>query len=156
MKFDKITIGAIFCHVVSKKQLYQFIFSIISGTHIWNGDIPILIKILIVIIVVIVSLIITGDIIINGHNKILINNTIDPNVCTKKYIMQASDLKLFFLLEIIGINDIKLISNPIHADNQLLDLITIIVLVIIIIKNNILLEFFTIKKKKINASIFRV
>lgn len=69
-------------------------------------------------------------------------------LCIKKYIILPWDRKLFFDLNIKGINDIKLISNPIHIFNQFLDLNTIIVLIIHITKNNIFLDVFIIKKKK--------
>lgn len=57
-------------------------------------------------------------------------------------------MKLFFDLNMNGINDIKLISSPIHMFSQFVDLITIIVLIKILDKKNIFLDVFVIKKKK--------
>jgi hypothetical protein len=53
------------------------------------------------------------------------------------------------VLIIKGINDNKLISNPIHAPNQEFEEIVINVPLINVIKNNNLDEFLKIKKKRI-------
>lgn len=62
------------------------------------------------------------------------------------------DIKLLVLI-IKGINDIKLISNPIQAPNQELEETVIIVLLIKVRKNNNLAEFLNIKKKRIKTFI---
>lgn len=41
--WDKIYIGAIFCHVINIIHIFHLIFDISSGNHIWNGGIPIFI-----------------------------------------------------------------------------------------------------------------
>lgn len=62
------------------------------------------------------------------------------------------DIKLLLSL-IKGINDNKLISNPIQAPNQELDEIVIIVPIIRMVKNIILAELLKIKKKRIRTFI---
>lgn len=39
--YERRIIGAIFCHVIRIKLLFQFIPSIISGNQKWNGAAPI-------------------------------------------------------------------------------------------------------------------
>lgn len=74
-------------------------------------------------------------------------NSMDAILCIKKYIILLWEEYEFFFINIKGINDIILISNPIHIFIQFLDLITNRVLNKVIEKNNIFLEVF-IKKKK--------
>lgn len=59
----------------------------------------------------------------------------------------------FVVLIIKGINDNRLISNPIQAPNQELDEIVIKVLLIKVKKNNNLAEFLNIKKKRVKTFI---
>lgn len=62
------------------------------------------------------------------------------------------DIKLFVLI-IKGINDNKLISNPIQAPSQELEDTVIIVLLIKVKKNSNLAEFLNIKKKRVKTFI---
>lgn len=82
--------------------------------------------------------------------KITANKKIaEARACVKKYFSEASeDIKLFVLI-IKGINDNKLISNPIQAPNQEFDEMVIKVPPTKVIKNNNLDEFLKIKKKRI-------
>lgn len=80
------------------------------------------------------------------------SNTAEAIAWVKKYFNEASvDIKL--LLFIRGINDNKLISNPIQAPSQELDETVIIVPVIRIKKNIILAELLKIKKKRVGTFI---
>ena len=80
-------------------------------------------------------------------------NTDEANAWVKKYFKEASeDIKLFVLI-IKGINDNKLISNPIHAPNQDVDETVTRVPLIRVIKNNKLDEFLKIKKKRVKTFI---
>lgn len=145
---DKIYIGAIFCHVINTIHIFHLSLDKTSGNHIWNGGIPIFI--IIVINIMIFGIFILFILIkIYLFNKIIIINIVDAILWIKKYIILLWERKLFFDLNINGIKDIILISNPIHIFNQFLDLITIIVLIMVIIINNIFLDVFIIKKKKI-------
>ena len=45
----------------------------------------------------------------------------EASTCTMKYFSEASVLYIFLTLDIRGINDIRLISNPIHAPSHELD-----------------------------------
>jgi hypothetical protein len=45
----------------------------------------------------------------------------EASACTMKYFNDASVLYLFLTLDIRGINDIRLISNPIHAPSHELE-----------------------------------
>jgi hypothetical protein len=45
----------------------------------------------------------------------------EANTCTIKYFSEASVLYIFLTLDIKGINDIRLISSPIHAPSHELD-----------------------------------
>jgi hypothetical protein len=54
--------------------------------------------------------------------EIIINNNADEaKAWTRKYFKDASIVKMFLLFDIIGINESKLISNPIQALNQEFD-----------------------------------
>ena len=51
-----------------------------------------------------------------------INSSVaEVSTCTTKYFNDASVLYLFLTLDIKGINDIRLISNPIHAPSHELE-----------------------------------
>ena len=45
----------------------------------------------------------------------------EASTCTMKYFSDASVLYMFLTLDIKGINDIRLISNPIHAPSHELE-----------------------------------
>lgn len=77
------------------------------------------------------------------------NKTVEANAWVKKYFKDASvEVKLLLSLS-RGIKDNKLISSPIQAPNQELDVTVIIVPIIIIVKNKIFEELLKIKKKRI-------
>ena len=80
-------------------------------------------------------------------------NTEEASACVKKYFKEASDDIKLFVLIIKGINDNKLISNPIHAPSQDVDEIVTSVPLIRVIKNSNLDEFLKIKKKRIKTFI---
>lgn len=52
------------------------------------------------------------------NNKIEKIKILDPNAWVKKYFSEASEENKFFIVNIKGINDNKLISNPIQIENQ--------------------------------------
>ena len=91
---------------------------------------------------------------LNENIKIIANKRIEEaKAWIKKYFKAASeDIKLFVLI-IKGINDNKLISNPIQAPNQEVDEIVIKVPLVKVIRNNNLDEFLKIKKKRIKTFI---
>lgn len=142
--------GAIFCQVIKINLLIQFNPSITPGNQKWKGAAPLFnnkvdkinksLKLLFII-----QLLLKNNII-----KIIANNKIDEaKAWVKKYFNLLSEVIKFFLPSFIkGINESKLISNPIHAPNQELEEIVIKEPEINIIKK-ILLEIFLIKKKRI-------
>jgi len=142
--------GAIFCQVIKIKLLIQLSPSITPGNQKWKGAAPLfsnkvdkinkLLKLLLII-----QLLLKNNII-----KIMANNKIDEaKAWVKKYFNLLSDVIRFFLPSFIkGINESKLISNPIQAPNQELEEIVIKVPEINIIRK-ILFEIFLIKKKRI-------
>lgn len=83
-------------------------------------------------------------------NKIIENNNKEEaKAWIKKYFKDASvDIKLFVLI-IKGINDKRLISNPIQALNHEFEEMVIIDPKIIVKKKIIVEEFFVIKKKRL-------
>lgn len=83
-------------------------------------------------------------------NKIIENKSNEEaKACVKKYFNEASvDIKLFVFI-IRGMNDNKLISNPIHTPSHELEEIEIKVPNIIVNKKINLDEFLNIKKKRL-------
>lgn len=81
------------------------------------------------------------------------NSKAEANAWVKKYFNEASVDKELFVLIIRGINDNKLISNPIQAPTQELDEIEIKEPIISVNKNNIFDKFLKIKKKRIRTFI---
>lgn len=112
-----IIIGAIFCQVKRINLLFQFNPSITWGNQKWKGAAPIFIKRdeLINIKFTISELVINLKLFI----KVIENKRIiEAIACEIKYLIDVSDLKIFFILIIIGIKDNKLISKPIHILSQ--------------------------------------
>lgn len=77
----------------------------------------------------------------------------EASAWVKKYFKEASEERRLFVFIIKGINDSKLISNPIQAPNHDVDEIVIKVPLIKVIKNKSLYEFLKIKKKRIKTFI---
>lgn len=145
--FLKIYRGPTFCQVLIIKHIFHFILFMISGNHKWNGGIPNFIIILIMMMVFRMFVFIM----FMGRNFLIIIDMIimaEASLCIRKYIILLSDMKGFFLSDISGINDIRLISKPTHIFIQFLDLMIIIVLAIVIVRNMAFLDVL-IKKKKI-------
>ena len=60
----------------------------------------------------------------SSHNVLITtinSNVAEANICTMKCLNDASVLYMFLTLDIKGINDIRLISNPIHAPSRELE-----------------------------------
>jgi hypothetical protein len=153
---DKITIGAIFCHVINNKALFQFNPSKTFGNQKWNGAIP-----LFTInenannIVIIKFLFLVHS---KKHEKKIIKNNkiLDAIAWIRKYFKHASEEnKLSNFIE-RGIKDNKLISKPIHTLNHEDEQIEIRVPKTNVKKNKSLKEFFIIKKKRNFTFILRV
>ena len=49
------------------------------------------------------------------------NSVAEVSDCTMKYFNEASVLYMFLTLDVRGMNDIRLISKPIHAPNHVLE-----------------------------------
>ena len=60
----------------------------------------------------------------SSHNVLITtinSNVAEANICTMKCLNDASVLYMFLTLDIKGINDIRLISNPIRAPSHELE-----------------------------------
>lgn len=132
------TIGAIFCHVLIKKQFIHDSPSITSGNQKWNGAAPIFVRR--AEFKIAIKVILVGNIVIWIFTIIIIIAIIIVDLaraCVIKYLIEASDERLSFSF-IIGIMDKRLISNPIHIPSQEYDDSTIIVLLNKVVRNIIL------------------
>lgn len=149
--YDTTLIGANFCQVIRIKEFSHDKPSITLGNHKWKGALPNFNIILEVIIIDSYSIFIILKLklylimnIIDLNKKI-----IDANTWVKKYLIADSEDKIFLLSIIRGINDNKLISNPIQIPNQE-DEERVIIEPTIIIQIKIFFEIkFIIKKKRI-------
>lgn len=131
--------GEIFCHVIKINLLNHDNPSIIFGNQKWKGADPIFInkeELIIILINKFISKFFIRIIFIKIENKKLIE-AID---WVKKYFNEASLENILLELEIKGIKESKLISNPIQHPNQEFEEIEIIVLKNKINKKNILEE----------------
>lgn len=152
---DKIIKGANFCHVIKIKLFIHEIPSITLGNQKWKGAIPLLIIKVVEKVQIIIVSIKLKKILFMINNKIIQNNKLlDAKAWIKKYFNEASVDNIFSLFIIKGINDNKLISNPIQILNQFIELILIIVPLNNENKNNSLKEFFKIKKKR-NRNLYK-
>jgi hypothetical protein len=75
------------------------------------------------------------------------SNVAEANTCTIKYFNEASVLYIFLTLDIKGINDIKLISRPIHAPNNELEDTAINIPPTKVVSKRILVEFLGIREE---------
>lgn len=76
------------------------------------------------------------------------SNVAEANAWIRKYFKDASVVNILSLLEIRGINDNKLISNPIHAPNQEFDEIVINNPLIKVDKNRIFVEVWVTRRER--------
>lgn len=122
IKYDININGAAFCTVISSAQFSHLNPSITPGNHQWKGAAPLFSKRG-------VQMIIGVYVLLSNVNRSSVNvfiTTINSNVaeastCTMKYFNEASVLYIFLTLDIKGINDIRLISRPIHAPSHELE-----------------------------------
>jgi len=77
------------------------------------------------------------------------NKVAEASTCTIKYFNEASVLYIFLTLDIRGINDIRLISNPIHAPSHELDEIDTNIPLTNVISNRIFVELLGIREESI-------
>lgn len=79
-----------------------------------------------------------------------INNSVaEASTCTIKYFSEASVLYIFLTLDIRGINDIRLISNPIHAPNHELEDTDINIPLTRVVSRRILVELLGIREESV-------
>lgn len=114
--------GAIFWIVIKMKQLFHSNPSITLGNHQWKGEAPLFIsngadRIIFVKWVLFREKRFSRNPFIKMRN----NNLTEANAWIRKYLRDASVVKILFLFDIIGINDNKLTSRPIQAPNQELE-----------------------------------
>jgi len=114
LKYEIIIKGAIFCQVNKIKQFIQDNPSITEGIQKWRGAEPnfIIITINVIFLIIKILILIISCKIINI--KIDIRNKEEAIAWTKKYFNEASDVKIFLFLIMIGMKDSKFNSNPNH------------------------------------------
>lgn len=130
--------GAIFCQVIKIRLFHQLSPSITPGNQKWKGAAPLFKskedKIANVIkfeFKLIIEKVFNWII-----KKMELNRKIaEANACVRKYFKEASVESKLFVSIIKGINDNKLISNPIQAPSQELEEIEIKVPLINVVKN---------------------
>lgn len=107
--------GAIFCQVIKIKAFIQDNPSIISGNQKWKGAVP-LFKNRVERIIFSEKFWKTLQFKLKNRYKLIIENKriIEAKAWVKKYFKDLS-VEIILLLFIRGINDNKLISNPIHT-----------------------------------------
>ena len=122
IRYDININGAAFCTVINSAQFSHLNPSITPGNHQWRGAAPLLSRRGVQMIIGVYGL-------ISNVNKSSVNvfittmnsNVAEARTCTIKYFNEASVLYMFLTLGIKGMNDIKLISNPIHAPSHELE-----------------------------------
>lgn len=149
MQYDIVIIGAIFCHVISMRQLIHLVDDITSGSQKWNGAAPIFIIILDIIII-------DGMFLLSHHImyfiwiiKIEINNIVDAIDWIIKYLIAGSLIIEFLLSVNMGIIDSKLISSPIQIPNQEFEEMDRIVPIINDDRKRSFIELLYIKKRRV-------
>lgn len=130
LKYEINIRGAIFCQVIKVNELIQVKPSITVGNQKWKGAAPLFNNKAekIIIFEYKIWLFNSYGTLNFSIERIIANNKIaDANAWVKKYFKEASvDIRLL-LSFIRGINDNRLISNPIQALNHELEEIVIIV-----------------------------
>jgi hypothetical protein len=120
--------GASFCQVHKIKQLIQFIEVIVEGNQKWHGAAPSLSRRLVT------KMYCISVWFLRLFSSILEYSIIaEPRACARKYLMALSVSWLVCVCSINGMNDNRLISIEIQANNQFVLDSAIIVL---ITKNN--------------------
>lgn len=122
IRYDININGAAFCTVINSAQFSHLNPSITPGNHQWKGAAPLFSRRGVQMIIGVYGL-------LSNVNRSSVNvfittmnrSVAEANTCTIKYFSEASVLYIFLTLDIRGINDIRLISNPIHAPNHELD-----------------------------------
>lgn len=110
----KRIIGAIFCQVKRINLFIQFKPSKTSGNQKWKGAAPIFVSSAEFIIIEDVHLIDWGNSFRFNLTIIENNSTLEARAWVIKYLSAASEGKRFFESLNRGINERRLISNPIH------------------------------------------
>jgi hypothetical protein len=123
------------------------------GNHQCSGEAPIFI-IRGVIIVIDMNVSFSKEKILSERDLIIIiinNNVEEAKACTIKYFIEASVVYTLLCINIIGINDSKLISNPIHAPNHELDDTEIKTPTINVVDRKIFVELLDIRELRITT-----
>ena len=116
IRYDINISGAAFCTVINRAQFSHLNPSITPGNHQWRGAAPLFSNRGVQMIIDVYRF-------PSNVNKSSINvfittmnsSVAEASTCTIKYFSEASVLYMFLVLDIRGINDIRLISRPIHA-----------------------------------------
>lgn len=148
IRYDININGAAFCTVISSAQFSHLNPSITPGNHQWSGAAPLFSRRGVQMIIGVCAF-------SSRVNKSSVNvfiTTINSRVaeartCTMKYFSEASVLYMFLALDIRGINDIRLISSPIHAPSHELDDTDINTPLTKVVNKRILVEFLGIREE---------
>lgn len=148
IRYDISISGAAFCTVISSAQFSHLNPSITPGNHQWSGAAPLFSRSGVQMIIGVYAF-------SSRANKSSVNVFIttinsrvaDASTCTMKYFSEASVLYMFLTLDIRGIKDIRLISNPIHAPSHELEDTDTNTPLTKVVNNRILVEFLGIREE---------
>ena len=119
IRYDININGAAFCTVINSAQFSHLSPSITSGNHQWSGAAPLFSRRGVQMITDVYRF-------LSNENRSSVNvfittknnSVAEASTWMVKYFNEASVLYIFLTLDIKGINDIRLISRPIHAPNH--------------------------------------
>jgi len=150
IRYDIEINGVAFCTVINSAQFSHLIPSITPGNHKWRGAAILLSRRGVQMIIGVYRFL--SSVYKSSVNIFIttINNSVaEASTCTLKYFNEASVLYVFLTLDVTGMNDIRLISRPIHVPNhELEDTDTKIAPTIVIIKR-IFVELLGIREESV-------
>jgi len=122
IRYDININGAAFCTVINSAQFSHLNPSITPGNHQWSGAAPLFSSKGVQIIIDVYRFLSNEN--RSSVNVFIVtknNSVAEASTWMMKYFNEASVLYIFLMLDIKGINDIRLISKPIHAPNHELE-----------------------------------
>lgn len=148
IRYDINISGAAFCTVISSAQFSHLNPSITPGNHQWSGAAPLFSRRGVQMIIGVYAF--SSRVNKSSVNVFIttINNRVaEASTCTMKYFSEASVLYMFLTFDIKGINDIRLISRPIHAPSHELEDTDTNTPLIKVVNRRILVEFLGIREE---------
>jgi len=122
IRYDININGASFCTVINSAQFSHLNPSITPGNHRWRGAATLFSRRGVQMIIVVYRFLSNvNKSSINIFITTINNSVAEASTSTMKYFNEASVLYMFLVVNIKGLNDISLISRPIHAPNHELE-----------------------------------